>query len=97
MVALSSIISKSVVENLNRLENVEYNRFSWNLMRRQDSLSLIVMILCSLRAKKPNKAKDDSEVTEHVTVKPVKRHRKKKKSPSALAHSRERYIRFLKK
>ena len=48
-------------------------------------------------AKTPNKAKDDSEVAGRATVKPVRRRRKKRNSPSALARSRRRHARFLEK
>ena len=95
MDALPNIISKSIVEVLNRLKNDEDNRFSWKLTRNKDSLSLTVS--CSLRPKSPNKDKDISEVTGRVTAKPVKRRRKKKKSPSALARSRDRHRHFLEK
>ena len=44
-----------------------------------------------------NKAKDDSEVAERATVKPVRRCRKKRNSPSVLARSRRRCARFLEK
>ena len=57
----------------------------------------MLTVSCSLRAKNPNKDKGASEVTTSVTVKPVKRCRKKKKSPSALAGSRKRYTYFLEK
>ena len=53
-------------------------------------------VSCKIRTKTSNKAKDDSEVTGHVTVNPVKRP-KKKKSPSALARSNERLAHFLEK
>ena len=43
------------------------------------------------------KAKDDSEVAERATVKPVRRRRKKRNSPSALARSRRGHARFLEK
>ena len=82
MDALPSIIPKSILEVLNRLENDEDSRFSWKLTRNKDCMSLTVS--CSLRVKFPNKDKDDSEVTGRVTAKPVKRRRKKKKSSSAL-------------
>ena len=95
MDALPNIIPKSIIEFLNRLENDEDNRYSWKLTRNQDSLSLTVS--CKLPAKTPNKAKDDSEVAEHATVKPVRRRRKKRNSPSALARSRRRHARFLEK
>ena len=90
---IPNIIPKSIIEALNRLEDDEDNRFSWKLTRNTDSLSLTVS--CRLRAKNPNKENDDSEVTGRVTAKPVKRCRKKKKSPSALARSRDRNRRFL--
>ena len=57
----------------------------------------MLTVSCSLRAKCPNKDKDGSEVTGRVTAKPVKHRRKKKKSPSALARSRDRHRRFLQK
>ena len=44
----------------------------------------------------PNKAKDTSDVTEHVTVNPVKRQRKKK-PPSVVVCSRGRFACFLEK
>ena len=91
MDALPNIIPKSIIEVLNRLENDEDNRYSWKITRNHDSLSLTVS--CKLPAKTPNKAKDDSE----VTVKPVRRRRKKRNSPSALARSRRRHARFLEK
>ena len=47
---------------LNRLENDEDNILSWKLTRSQDSFSLTVS--CKLRAQTPNKAKDDSVVTD---------------------------------
>ena len=95
MDALPNIIPKSIIEVLNRLENDEDNRYSWKLTRNQDSLSLTVR--CKLPAKTPNKAKDDSEVAGRATVKPVRRRRKKRNSPSALARSRRRHARFLEK
>ena len=97
MDALPSIIPKSIVEVLNRLENDEDNLFSWKLTRSQDSFSLTVS--CKLRAKTPNKAKDNnSEVTGRTSAKPVRRRRRKKnQSPSALARSRKRHARFLEK
>ena len=55
-------------------------------------------VSCKLRAKTPNKAKDNnSEVTGRTTsAKPVRRRRRKKnQSPSALARSRKRHARFL--
>ena len=94
MDALPNIISKSIVEVLNRLENDEDNRFSWKLTRNKDFLSLTVS--CSLRANSPNKDKKGSEVTRRVTAKPVKC-RRKKKSPSALTCSRDRHRGFLEK
>ena len=43
----------------------------------------------------PNKTKDDSEVTERTTAKPVRaRRRNKKKFHSVLARSRKRHTRF---
>ena len=85
------------MEVLNRLENDEDNLFSWKLTRSQDSFSLTVS--CKLRAKTPNKAKDDSGVTGRTTAKkPVRRRRRKtNRSPSALARSRKRHTRFLEK
>ena len=74
---------------------LEYESTVWDLVPKCSRMQLSQLIY--LRAKKPNKAKDDGKVTERVTVKPLKRRRKKKKSPSALAHFRERHIRFLKK
>ena len=98
MDALPSIIPKSILEELNRLENDEDNLFSWKLTRSQDSLSLTV--ICKLCAKTPNKAKDNnSEVTGRTTTaKPVRRRRRKtNQSPSALARSRKRHASFLEK
>ena len=95
MDALPNIIPKSIIEVLSRLENDEDNRYSWKLTRNQDSLSLTVS--CKLPAKTQNKAKDDSEVAVRATVKPVRRRRKKRNSPSALARSRRRHARFLEK
>ena len=96
MEGLPSVIPKSIVEVLNRLENDEDNLFSWKLTRSQDKFSLTVS--CKLPAKTPNKAKDDNKVTGHTTVKPIKRRRRKKnRSPSALARSRKRHARFLEK
>ena len=66
MEGLPSVIPKSIVEVLNRLENDEDNLFSWKLTRSQDSFSLTVS--CKLRAKTPNKAKDDSGVTGRLFV-----------------------------
>ena len=97
MEGLPSVIPKSIVEVLNRLENDEDNLFSWKLMRSQDKFSLTVS--CKLPAKTPNKAKDDNGVTGRTTAKkPVRRRRRKKnRSPSALARSRKRHARFLEK
>ena len=96
MEGLPSIIPKSIVEVLNRLENDEDNLFSWKLTRSQDKFSLTVS--CKLPAKTLNKAKDDNKVTRRTTAKPVKRRRRKKnRSPSALARSRKRHARFLEK
>ena len=58
MEGLPSVIPKSIVEVLNRLANDEDNLFSWKLTLSQDSFSLTVS--CKLRAKTPNKVKDDS-------------------------------------
>ena len=96
MEGLPSVIPKSIVEVLNRLENDEDNLFSWKLTRSQDKFSLTVC--CKLPAKTPNKAKDDNKETGRTTVKPVKRRcRKKNRSPSALARSRKRQARILEK
>ena len=96
MEGLPSVIPKSIVEVLNRLENDEDNLISWKLTRSQDKFSLTVS--CKLPAKTPNKAKDGNKVTGRTTVNPVKRRRRKKNiSPSALAHSRKRRARFLEK
>ena len=97
MEGLPSVIPKSIVEVLNRLENDEDNLFSWKLTRSQDKFSLTVS--CKLPTKTPNKAKDDNKVTGRTNVKPVKRRRRKKKnrSPSVLACSRKRHARFLEK
>ena len=96
MEGLPSVILKSIMEVLNRLENDEDNQFSWKLTRSQDKFSLTVS--CKLPAKTPNKAKDGNKVTGCTAVKPVKRHRRKKnRAPSALAHSRKRHMRFLEK
>ena len=96
MEGLSSVIQKSFVEVLTRLENDEDNLFSWKLTRSQDKFSLTFS--CKFPAKTPNKAKDDNMVTGCTSVKPVKRHRRKKnRSPSALARSRKRHARFLEK
>ena len=96
MEGLLSVIPKSIVEVLNRLENDEDNLFSWKLTRSQDKFSLTVS--CKLPAKTPNKAKDDNKVTGRTTVKPVKRRRRKKnRPPFALARSRKRHARFLEK
>ena len=73
MEGLPSVIPKSIVEVLNRLENDEDNLFSWKLTRSQDKFSLTVS--CKLPAKTPNKAKDVNKVTGRTTVKPVKRRR----------------------
>ena len=67
MEGLPSVIPKSIVEVLNRLENDEDNLFSWKLTRSQDNFSLTVS--CKLPAKTPNKAKDDNKVTGRTTVK----------------------------
>ena len=96
MEGLPSVIAKSIVEVLNRLENNEDNLFSWKFTRSQYKFSLTVS--CKLRAQTPNKAKDHNKVTGRTTVKPVKRRRmKKNRSPSALARSRKRHARFLEK
>ena len=96
MEGLSSVIPKSIMEVLNRLENDEVNLFSWKLTQSQDKFSLTVS--CKLPAKTLNKAKDNNKVTERTTVKPVqRRHRKKNRSPSALARSRKRHAWFLEK
>ena len=92
MDGLPSVIPNSITEVLNRLENDEDNQFSWKLTRSLDSLSLTVR--CKFRAKTSNKAEDDSEVTGRGAVSPLKRHRKKK-SPSALARSKQRLKHFL--
>ena len=52
MEGLPSVIPKSIVEVLNRLENDEDNLFSWKLTRSQDKFSLTVS--CKLPAKTPN-------------------------------------------
>ena len=70
MEGLPSVIPKSIVEVLNRLENNEDNLLSWKLMRRQDKFSLTVS--CKYPAKTPNKAKDDNKVTGRTTVKTSK-------------------------
>ena len=97
MEGLPSVIPKLIVKVLNRLENDEDNQFSWKLTQSQDKFSLTVS--CKLRAKTPNKAKDDNKVTGRTTAKkPVRRRRQKKnRSPSALARSRKRHTRFLEK
>ena len=96
MEGLPSVIPKSIVEVLNRLENDEDNLFSWKLTRSQDKFSLTVS--CKLPTKTPNKAKDDYKVIRRTAVKPVKRRRRKKyRSPSALARSRKRHAPFLEK
>ena len=69
MEGLPSVIPKSIAEVLNRLENDEDNLFTWKLTRSQDKFSLAVS--CKLRAKTPNKAKDDNKVAGRTTVKPV--------------------------
>ena len=77
MEGLPSLVPKSIVEVLYRLENDENNLLSWKLTRSQDSFSLTVS--CKLRAKTPNKAKDDNGVTRRTTAKkPVRRRRRKK-------------------
>ena len=96
MEGLSSVIPKSIVEVLNRLENDEDNLFSQKLTRSQDFFSLTVS--CKLSAKTPNKTKDDSGVTGRTTAKKaVSKHRWKNRSPSALAHSRKRHVRSWKR
>ena len=97
MEGLPSVIPKSIVEVLNRLENNEDNLFSWKLTRSQDSFSLTVS--CKLHAKTPNKAKDNSRVTGHTTAKKRVRRRRRKnnRSPSALVRSRKRHTWFLEK
>ena len=97
MEGLPSVIPKSIVENLNRLENDEDNLFSWKLTRSKDSFSLTFS--CKLRAKTPNKAKDDSGVAGRTTAKKSVRIRRrlKNRSPSALSRSRKRHARFLEK
>ena len=95
MEGLPSVVPKSRVEFLNRLENDD-NLFSWNLTRSPDSSSLTVS--CKLCAKTPNKAKDDSGVTGHTTAKkPVRRCRWKNRSTSSLARCRKRHMGFLEK
>ena len=69
MEGLPSVIPKSIVEVLNRLENDEDNLFSWKLTQSQDKFSITVS--CKLLAKTPNKAKDHNKVTGRTTVKPV--------------------------
>ena len=91
---IPSVIPKAILEVISRLENDGDNRYTWKLTRNLDSLSFTVN--CKFRAKTCNKAKDDSEVTRRVAVKPVKR-RRKKNSPSALARSKRRLERFLEK
>ena len=59
MDALPSIIPKSIVEVLNRLENDEDNLFSWKLTRSQDSFSLTVS--CKLRAKTPQQSQGQQQ------------------------------------
>ena len=93
---IAQCYTESILDVLNRLENDEDNLFSWKLTRSEEKFSLTVS--CKLHAKTPNKAKDDNKVTRRTTVKPVKRcHRKKNRSPSALARSRKRHTRFLEK
>ena len=82
MEGLPSVIPKSILEVLNRLENDEDNLFSWTLTRSQDSFSLTVS--CKLCAKTPHKAKDDSGVTGRTTVKKPVRRRRRKKNRSPL-------------
>ena len=67
MEGLRSVIPKSIMEVLNRLENDEDNLLSWQLTLSQDKFSLTVS--CKLRAKTPNKAKDDNKVTGRTTGK----------------------------
>ena len=90
--ALPNIIPKSIIEALNRLKNDEDNRYSWKLTWNHDSLSLTVS--CKPLAITQNKANDDSKVAGRATLKPVRRHWKKRNSPSALARSRRRHTRF---
>ena len=56
-------------------------------------------VSCKLRAKTPNKAKDDSAITRRTTAKKSvrRRRRKKSRSPSALTRSRKRHAWFLEK
>ena len=89
MGALPNIIPKSIIEVLNRLENDEDNRHSWKLTRNHDSLSLILS--CKLPAKTPKPR------TTARSPKPVRRCRKMRISPSALARSRRRHVHFLEK
>ena len=95
MEELPSVLPKSIVEVLKSLENDDNNLFSWKLTRCQDKFSLTVS--CKLHAKTPNKAKDDNKVTGRTTGKPVRRLRRKNRSPSTLARSRKRHARFLEK
>ena len=92
MEGLPSVIPKLIVEVLNRLEKDEDNLFLWKLTRSQDKFSLTVS--CKLRAKTPNKAKEDNKVTGRTSV---RRHWKKNRSPSALVRSRNRHTGFLEK
>ena len=71
MEGLPSVVMKLILEVLKRLENNEDNLFLWKLTGSPDSFSLTVS--CKLCAKTPNKAKDNSGVTGHTSVKPVKR------------------------
>ena len=68
MEGLPSVILKSIMEVLNRLENDEDNLFSWKLTQSQDKCSLTVS--CKLLAKTPIKAKDNNKVSGRTTVKP---------------------------
>ena len=61
MEGLHNVIRKSIVEVLNRLENDEDNLFSWKLTLSQNKFSITVS--SKLRAKTPNKAKDDNKAT----------------------------------
>ena len=70
MEGLPSVIPKSIVEVLNRLENNKDNLLSWKLMRSQDKFSLTVS--CKHTAETPNKAKEDNKVTGCTTVKTSK-------------------------
>ena len=60
MDAQPSIIPKSILKALNRLENDENNRYLWKLTQNRDYLSLLVS--CKLCAKTPNLGKDDRKV-----------------------------------